>query len=255
MPESDIPAPPFKDHFSGVSSTYATFRPNYPPELFNWLANLVPDRTLAWDCATGSGQAAIGLAKHFPRVIATDASAAQIASAEPHAGVEYRVASAEKSGLADGCADLVTVAQGLHWFDVDRFYAEARRVLKPDGLLAAWTYGIHTIENETIDRLTQHFYHAIVGPYWPPERKLVETGYRTLPFPFEENPAPAFRMEAHWSLPQLAGYLRSWSATSRYITENGDDPIEALEQALLPLWGDPGTLRKITWPLSIRAGR
>lgn len=245
----------FKDHFSGVAAHYADFRPTYPAELFAWLANQTPGNDLAWDCATGSGQAAIGLAQHFGHVIATDASTSQIAAAEAHSAIEYRVAPAEDSGLPDGSVDLVTVAQALHWFDLDRFYTEARRVLKPGGMLAVWTYGIHTSNDDAIDRIMRRFYAETVGPYWPPERALVESGYRTLPFPFMEFAAPAFAMRADWMLSQLLGYFRSWSATSRFATDRGFDPVSALETELLPLWGSPASVRSISWPLSIRIGR
>jgi len=87
----------FKDHFSKQAADYARFRPRYPREMFEYLGRIAPSRALAWDCATGNGQAAVGLAAVFERVIATDASEKQIANAEPHERVEYRVAPAEES--------------------------------------------------------------------------------------------------------------------------------------------------------------
>ncbi|MCU0933548.1 MAG: class I SAM-dependent methyltransferase, partial [Thiobacillaceae bacterium] len=173
----------FKDHFSTRSSRYAAFRPCYPVELFTYLASLTPGHDLAWDCATGSGQAARGLAKHYTRVSATDASTAQIDAAAPHARVEFRVAPAQDSGLPDRSADLTTVAQAAHWFDLQAFYAEVRRVLKPDGLLAIWCYERLAIE-PAVDAIVEDFYGGLLGPYWPPERRLVESGYRDLDFPF-----------------------------------------------------------------------
>ena len=198
--------------------------------LFAWLASVAPVRALAWDCAAGSGQASRDLAAHFlKQVIATDASAAQIAAAIPHPRVEYRVAPAEDSGLPEAAgSDPITVAQALHWFDLDRFYAEARRVLKPGGVLAVWTYGVLAVAGEAVDARVQTFYREAVGPYWSPERRHVESGYRTLPFPFAELQAPDFNMEASWTLPELLGYFRSWSATSRYLAERGHDPVVAL---------------------------
>lgn len=245
----------FKDHFSGVSNSYADFRPAYPAELLSWLAGIAPGRSLVWDCAAGTGQASVGLAEHFDRVIATDASAEQVQAAKHHPKIEYRVALAENSGLPEHSVDLVTVAQALHWFDLERFYAEVRRVMKPGGILAVWTYGLHAADHMEINRLMQHFYAETVGLYWPPERKLVESGYRTLHFPFEEIQPPQFSMQAAWNLWQLAGYLRSWSATSRFIKDKGYDPVDALEQELRPFWGPPDILRTITWPLSLRVGR
>lgn len=248
-------SPQFSDHFAPVATNYASFRPTYPAALFAWLAEIAPGHELAWDCAAGSGQASLDLAAHFARVVATDASAAQIAAAVPHPQVEFRVAPAEASGLADASVDLITVAQALHWFDLERFHAEVRRVLKPGGVLAAWTYGILAVEGDAVDARVQAFYHDTVGPYWPPERRHVESGYRTLPFPFAEIPAPAFAMETLWTLPELLGYFRSWSATGRYIKANGADPVDGLAEELAPAWGTPLTRRRVTWPLSLRVGR
>jgi ubiquinone/menaquinone biosynthesis C-methylase UbiE len=198
----------FKDHFSGHAADYAKFRPNYPRELFEYLASIAPGRGRAWDCATGNGQAAVGLSAFFDRVIATDASERQILGASRNERIEFRVAAAEKSGLESKSIDLVTVAQALHWFDLDAFYAEAMRVLKPLGILAAWCYGFLEIAPE-INAIVNRFYDEIVGPYWPPERKIVEDGFRTIPFPFDEFESPVFAMQAHWSLEQLVGYLRT----------------------------------------------
>ncbi|HEY6066574.1 MAG TPA: class I SAM-dependent methyltransferase, partial [Thermoanaerobaculia bacterium] len=176
----------FPDHFSGVAGAYAEHRPRYPDRLFEWVAGLAPRRELAWDCATGNGQAALGLADHFERVIATDASPAQIAAAVPHPRVEYRVAPAESSGLAAESADVVTVGQALHWFDRPAFYAEVRRVLRPGGVLAAWTYGHCLLGDPSADAAMRRFYSETVGPCWPPERALVDEGYRSIELPFEE---------------------------------------------------------------------
>jgi len=245
----------FKDHFAPVAASYVDFRPHYPPALFAWLATLAPRRDLAWDCAAGSGQASSDLAAHFARVVATDASPAQIDAASPHPRIEYRVAPAEASGLPDASVDLVTVAQALHWFDLTGFYAEVRRVRRPGGVLAVWTYGVLTVAGAEVDALVQRFYHDTVGPYWPPERAHVENGYRSLPFPFVEIAAPPFAMEASWTLPQLLGYFRSWSATGRFAAANGCDPVTLLEEQLAPLWGEEGQGRKVIWPLSLRVGR
>ncbi len=245
----------FSDHFGAVAGSYADFRPGYPPELFAWLAAQCAGHELAWDCGAGSGQASVALAAHFARVHATDASADQVAHAEPHPCVEYRVAPAEQSGLPDRSADLVTVAQALHWFDLPAFYAEVRRALKPGGVIAAWTYGVHVTEGDDVNAVVRHFYEHVVGPCWPPERRHVENGYRELPFPFTRIAAPEFTMQVRWPLAQLLGYLGSWSATARYRKLNGSDPLPALRQQLLPLWGDPAQARSVSWPLSLLAGR
>ncbi|MGH9797726.1 MAG: class I SAM-dependent methyltransferase [Candidatus Polarisedimenticolia bacterium] len=244
----------FRDHFSQAAPEYAAFRPRYPTALFEALAACVPGRRLAWDCATGSGQAAIGLAEHYDRVVATDASAAQIGAALPHPRVEYRVAPAERSGLPAGSVDLVTVAQALHWLERGPFYAEAGRVLAPGGAIAVWCYALMEID-PVIDALVRRFYRETVGAYWPPGRALIDTGYRDVEFPFEEVPLPPLRLEGAMTMPALAGYLRTWSAVLRFRQATGHDPVTELEAAIRPLWGDPGRPREVRWPLAVRAGR
>jgi len=245
----------FSDHFSGVASEYAEFRPLYPEPLFDWLAGLAPGREVAWDCATGSGQAAVALASRFERVIATDASAGQVGVASPHARVEYRVAPAEASGLPPASVDLVTVAQALHWFDRPAFYAEARRVIRPGGVVAAWTYGHPSIDEPRADLLLQRFYSGTVGPYWPRERALVDAAYRTIDFPFAEVAPPLFEMETSWPLTALVGYVATWSSVTRFRAVKGNDPVAPFAESLASAWGDPRRPRRITWPLALRVGR
>lgn len=245
----------FPDHFSAVASRYAVYRPHYPAALFDLLATLVPRETLVWDCAAGSGQATSELARRFARIIATDASPEQISAAPAISNVEFRVAPAEQSGLPDASVGLITVAQALHWFDLPRFYAEVRRVLAPNGVLAVWCYGVIEVEGAEANQLAQEFYAATLGPYWPPTRELVESGYRTLPFPFEELPAPALRMESRWTLDQLLGYFSTWSARQQFIKANGHDPLIPLAESLGRIWGDPGAARSVLWPLAVRLGR
>lgn len=244
----------FADHFSHVSAGYAAFRPRYPDALFDLLADVSPARDAAWDCATGSGQAAVGLARHFAHVIATDASEAQIAHATPHSHVTYRVAPAEASGLDDRSCDLVTAAQALHWFDRPRFWTEARRVLRPRGVVAVWTYWLFSIAPE-LDAIVQRFYKHTVGPFWPPERKLTEDRYRSIEFPFEEFTVPEFTIEQRLTLDGVAGYIRTWSATRGFVQRHGRDPVTDLVAELAPAWGEPRTPRLARWPVAVRAGR
>jgi SAM-dependent methyltransferase len=244
----------FKDHFSSASDRYAAYRPDYPAALFDWLAGLCSEHATAWDCATGSGQAALGLAPHFSHVVATDASAKQIHHAIPHPPIDYRVAPAEASGLAERSVDLVTVAQAAHWFDLPRFYAEVARVLKPGGVIALWGYGRMVLPGN-MDEPFRRFYADTVGPYWPPERALIDDAYRSLDFPFAEIEAPAFSIEVAWTLPRLLDYLSTWSAVRRYRETNERDPLPALRTELESGWGDPAMSRQLAWPLFLRVGR
>jgi SAM-dependent methyltransferase len=242
----------FKDHFSGHAGSYARYRPDYPRELFDYLATLTPRHQVALDCATGSGQAAVGLAEHFDRVIATDGSVAQLRNAQAHPHVAYLANLAEQPALQDGSVDLAAAAQAAHWFDHDRFHPQMRRVLREDGALALWTYGLAFVAPQ-IDAVVRHYYDEIVGPYWPPERRHVESAYRDLPFPWREVAAPQFDLRLDWDLDDFIGYVGTWSATQRYTKVSGADPLPVLRAEIAPLWGCGR--RSVLWPLHLRIGR
>jgi SAM-dependent methyltransferase len=245
---------PFKDYFSQQASDYAEFRPHYPVALFAYLASLAPARQVAWDCGTGSGQAALGLTGHFDRVIATDGSESQLRHAIRHPRIIHRRARAEASGLGVGSVDLITVAQALHWFDVPAFFAEAKRVLRPRGVLAVWGYDVVRVSPE-IDRITDAYYYETLRGYWAPERRLVDDHYRSIPFPFEEIEPPSFAIELHWTRSQLLGYLRTWSATRAYVDRERRDPVLDVERALTPHWPRAEDERPVSWTLFLRVGR
>jgi ubiquinone/menaquinone biosynthesis C-methylase UbiE len=246
----------FSDHFSSVAAHYAAYRPGYPPELFAWLADLVPSHEVAWDCACGSGQAAQGLTVHFKSIIATDASAEQIKEAKLNPKITYSVALAEQSGLDAHSVDLITVAQAAHWFKHDAFYKEVRRVLKPRGILALWTYEFFSIDDRDINNCIRTFYEKAINPYWPAERAWVKAHYKTLPFALEDEiKAPAFEQSLSWNFTQLFGYFRSWSAVKKFEEVHGFDLVEKLERDLKPLWGDPNSTKPITMPLYMRVAR
>jgi SAM-dependent methyltransferase len=246
---------PFADHFSLTAAAYASYRPRYPDALFAWLAAVAPATGRAWDCATGSGQAAAGLHPHFTHVVATDPSIAQLAHAHHARGVTYAAMTAERAGIASHSMDLVTVAQALHWLDRDTFYAEARRVLVPGGVLAVWSYGLGKFGEAALDETIAHFYTVTVGPYWPAERSIIDSGYDTLEFPFAKLSAPEIPMQASWTLIQFAGYLSTWSAVQRARSASGRDPVPPLLETLARDWGDESVARTIRWPLAVRAGR
>jgi len=246
---------PCGDHFSSVSKQYALYRPHYPQELFDWLASVAPGRNLAWDCATGTGQAATGLAALFKRVVATDASPEQIAAAVPHSGITYSAAPAEKSGLDDGSVDLITVAQALHWFDTARFFSEAERVLVPGGVLAVWTYGPLSIEDEQVNDLVREFASITLAKWWPEEWNRTAAGRKTIPLPFEKLDVPELVLTADWTLDELVGHMRTWSAVTRYIGKNGIDPVSPAAEKLSELWGERKKKRRIFWPFMLSASK
>lgn len=244
----------FKDHFSGQAAAYRRFRPSYPEALFRHLSDLAPAHDRAWDCGTGNGQAATALAAHFHEVVATDASVEQIERASGPSNVRFRVAAAERSGIAAASVDVITVAQAFHWFDQPRFFDEVRRVLREGGILAIWTYGVMRID-PAVDEVISRFYRDVVGPYWPPERAQVDAGYADAELPFPELPPPRLEMSAAWSLHDVLGYLRTWSATQRYMRARGEDPTRNLKAVLDEIWPDPDRARAVSWPLHVRLAR
>jgi ubiquinone/menaquinone biosynthesis C-methylase UbiE len=244
----------FKNHFSDNSKKYSKYRPGYPGALFEFLSSVTPGHDLAWDCATGTGQAALELVKYFNKVIASDASEQQIKNTIQHEKISYNVAPAHKTTIAAESVDLITVAQALHWFEFNRFYGEAKRVLKRNGIIAAWTYNLVSVSLE-IDSVIKHFYINIVGEFWPPERKFVENGYESIPFPFHRLGSPSFSMTAKWTNKQLIHYIGTWSAVRNYKKSKGRDPVEWIEKELTKLWDNHSLIMEVYWPLSIVIGK
>lgn len=242
------------DHFSRQAVDYAQYRPQYPAVLFENLARLCPSTGLAWDCGCGNGQASTGLLPWFSSIIATDISKQQIRHAHLHDRIDYRVASAERSGIDPQSVDLVLVAQALHWFNSAAFYREAERVLKPGGLLAALCYQLPRI-TAAIDDIVDTFHDATLADYWPPQRHHVNEAYRNIPFPLQRVSFPALAMEQQWTLEQFLGYLRSWSAVARFAQKNLHDPVESMRIRIAAHWIDGRATMRIRWPLTVLAGR
>jgi ubiquinone/menaquinone biosynthesis C-methylase UbiE len=241
-----------KDNFSKQASLYAKYRPAYPSELFSFILSHIGNRDCAWDCATGNGQTAKELAKHFGRVYATDISQQQLDHAERASNISYSLQPAEQTDFSDSQFDLVTVSQALHWFDFEKFYAEVKRVTKPGGWIAVWMYGGLTISPE-IDRLKQDHYSNTLGAYWDKERKYVDDDYAGIPFPFEEINCPLFSIRYEWTLEDLEGYLNTWSALQKFIAAKGFNPVDDLMKNISQYWGEGK--RKISFPLHLRMGR
>jgi len=240
-----------KDFFSGHAKLYATFRPTYPKELYEFIFEHVREFSTAWDCATGNGQVAQHLSQHFKKVLATDISPQQLDNAIKYDNIIYSIQPAENTDFPNQTFDLITVGQALHWFDLEKFYTEVKRVAKPNSLLAVWGYSRCTVSPE-IDKHFHHFYHHIVGPYWDSARKMVEEEYRTVSFPFPEIKTPTFTIQAAWSLVQFLGYLSTWSATQKYIKANGHDPVPDILEKIKLHWNDVLT---VTFPVFLKLGR
>lgn len=240
--------------FSGVAASYAAVRPGYPPQLFAWLASLVSARDVAWDAATGSGQAALGLATHFERVIATDHSEAQILHARPHPRVEYRVAPAEASALPAGSIDLVVAAAALHWFDLPRFYREVRRVAREGAVLAAWTYHVAHAE-PPLGAVLWPFYRDVVAPHFAAGARLVDDRYRGIELPGRPLEAPSFEVSALWSASDVLRFVATWSGVQSYLRKTGRDPVAQLAGPLETLFGTLDSRHEVRWPLYLHASR
>jgi hypothetical protein len=241
-----------KDNFSRQSSLYAQYRPTYPPALFEYITGFVSNKNTAWDCGTGNGQCAAALSKYFKKVIATDISIQQIENAEMAPNIFYSVHPAEQTGIKAGSIDLVTVAQALHWFDLEQFYKEVIRVANQKALFAAWCYSLLHI-SEPIDAAINNFHYYLLGAYWDDERKFVDEEYKTIPFPFEKIDTPSFSIETNWSLNELEGYFNTWSGLQKYISVHHVNPVTDLIHAITPLWGEKEK-RKIIFPIHLLLG-
>ncbi|RAU84351.1 class I SAM-dependent methyltransferase [Pontibacter arcticus] len=242
-----------KDNFSGHAADYAKFRPSYPRELIAHLVSIAPAHHLAWDCATGNGQVAVMLSEYFGQVIGTDISENQLKNATQHPNILYKTEQAENASFEDNSVDLVVVAQAVHWFNFDLFYAEAKRVLKPGGVIAILGYGLLKTQPK-LDEVIHMLYDGLLSGYWDPERRYLDENYQTIPFPFEELNAPHFEMTYTWRFEELVGYLNTWSAVKHYEKANGQNPLELLHDELKATWGDEQTT-EIRFEVLTRIGK
>ncbi len=240
-----------KDNFSTQANIYAQFRPQYPAELYDFILQHVENKAVAWDCATGNGQAARVLATHFERVEATDISAKQIEHAPQIKNVHYSIQAAEQTTFQPQTFDLITVAQAAHWFRFEQFYAEVQRVAKPKCLLAIWGYGLHYFENEWINHLFLDFYKNKIGSYWDFERAYIDAHYQTLPFPFAPLPTPQYQMSFTWQIEHFEGYLNSWSAVQHFIRKNGENPVPAFLAKIRKYW-QADSSQTVTFPIFLK---
>lgn len=244
----------FQDHFSKHAEEYARFRPGYPEELYEFLASLVPGAGVAWDCATGNGQAAVGLARRLRFVVATDASLPQLARARRAPNVGYVAGLADATPLRERSIDLATVALAVHWFDHSGFYDEVRRVVRPGGVLACWVYHLQRVDDK-VDAVVRRLYSEALGGYWAPEIRHVEAGYRSLAFPFSEIPHQPLYVAKRWNLARLAEFMGTWSASRKYFEETGRKAVDEVRGELETAWGDPREVRDVVWDLHLRVGR
>ena len=245
---------PARNWFDQGAQAYARFRPEYPPELAAFLASVAPDHAFAVDVGCGNGQLTQLLAPHFSSVVGLGSSADQLANAVPNVRVSYRCAPAEHLPLTDGSASLITAAQAAHWFDLPVFYREVRRIAVPGGVLALISYGVPDLEPPLNDRF-QTFYRDEIGPCWPPERKLVDSGYATIEFPFDEMTAPPLEIRRNWQLSEFLGYLQTWSAVRSAREAGHEDILLHFADEICEAWGDERTRRSVVWPINMRIGK
>lgn len=243
----------FHDHFSAVAAEYSSARPEYPEALFDWIAAIAPSTEHVWEAGCGSGQASRSLARRFACVSATDPSGAQVAQAQGPANLVFSVEPAEKCSLPDASIDAVCVAQALHWFDRDRFFAQCMRVLKPDGVLVAWGYQDIEVPEPLV--VANAALQDRVRDYWPPQRADIDAAYASYRWPFEPIDTPHFELRAEWPLARLLGYFSSYSASKRCHEATGQDPVALHAAALAAAWGDPDVPRPVRWPLFVHACR
>lgn len=243
----------YENHFEQGGAVYAQSRPTYPESLAIELASLCPSKTHAVDVGCGTGQLSVLLASQFEKVTALDPSASQIASAEQHEGVEYSVQGAEDTGVKDTSADLVVAAQAAHWFDLDKFYAEVERIIKPNGILALISYGVPILEGEIGKRFDQ-FYWKDIYHFWPQGRKHVERGYQDLSFPYEEFTLKPLAIERLWNRDQFLLYIDTWSAKRKAEDAQDLTLFDAYTQELASTWPD-GQTHKVCWPIVARIAR
>jgi hypothetical protein len=241
-----------KDNFSAQADLYAQYRPTYPPELFEYIVSFVGNKNTAWDCGTGNGQSAVELSHYFKKVIATDISSKQIGNAEKAANIFYSVQPSEHTDIDNASVDLVTVAQAIHWFDFEKFYAEVKRVATKNAFIAVWSYSLLKI-SEPIDQIIRDYHFNFLGSYWDAERKYVDDEYRDIPFPFEKIKVPQFFIEKYWSLQELEGYLNTWSALQKYINANLANPVPGIIDSIRVYWGHQEK-RKIIFPIHLLLG-
>ena len=242
-----------KDNFSLHSDQYAKYRPAYPDDFFEYLNSIVPVKQIVWDCGTGNGQVAYELARTFDKVYATDISQSQIENALQAENITYSVQPAEKTNFSNNQFDLIVVAQAIHWFDFEKFYAEVIRTAKENAMICVVGYGRIEV-SEQIDRIISDFYVNVIGAYWDRERKYIDENYKTIPFPFKEIQTPNFVNKLQWTFEHLIGYLNTWSAVKHFINENGYNPVEKLKGELEHHW-DNGQAKEVRFSLLLRLGQ
>lgn len=242
--------------FSYDSSKYTHYRPQYPDGLFEYLRTLLDDKKgLVLDCGAGSGQGTQGLSRYFAYVIATDLSFELLAQAPSLQNVLYVQSSAEHLAIRSRSLSLICVAQALHWFSLDNFYGEAKRVLKSNGVIAAWCYNQAIIE-PSIDQVIRKVYQKMSSAQNPSqERQYLYEHYQTILFPFKRIITPFFNIEMSWNLIQLLGYISTWPSLLEFQKRFGVNLLNEVKEELFSAWGDPICQKQITWPLNLLVGR
>lgn len=221
--------------FNMDSNHYFKNRPRYPKELYQLIHKSSKDHQIAWDCACGNGQAAIDLVPYFSRIEATDINENQLKHSFQHEKISYSLQKSEKTNFPSRYFDAVCAAQCLHWFDLEEYFIEVKRVLKKQGLFACWGYSFFQIE-DTLDAIIDSTLLKVIDPYWSENNRILHRRYADVRFPFKPIHGPEIRMTMNWDLNQFTSYLETWSAVKLYHERTSDSLIENVRQMLKKHW-------------------
>ncbi|XP_074655132.1 putative methyltransferase DDB_G0268948 [Tubulanus polymorphus] len=197
------------------------------------------------DVGCGSGQSTPLFADHFQTLIGVDCSQAQIEEATRrniHENIEYRIGDSTSLPMKDESTDLVIVSVALHWFDLQKFYAEVRRILKPGGLLAVWNYRYFTVHyDQTPDntnaitdvckKLIDDWFSEIDGHIGPPPKN--DNCMAGTPPCFQNEKRFETAVEMIWSVNELVFYTSTLSSYDILKAKYPDRDISAETKELL----------------------
>ncbi len=239
--------------FSQGGNNYANFRPQYPKDLIDYLLSLVSNKNVLLDVGCGNGQISKMMTPYFKTTLGLDSSLNQLLNAITFDAF-YVCANAEQLPIKSASTDLIVVAQAAHWFNLDSFYQEVNRVLLKNGILALVSYGEIILDSD-LNLYFSKFYYQDIYKYWPPQRRLVDSGYADIAFPFDDLDYPKIEINYYWDLNQFLGYILTWSAIKNMAQQGHIHLFDTFARNLAAIWGPPESKRLISWPINMRVGR